>query len=528
MSRIGRNIVWLMISQLATWVVSLVTLLVIPDLLGDKDYGTFGFVVTYIAYFTLAAGLGTSTYLTREVARDHSVMGPYVYNAAVMKIVMVTGLSIAALGLGAVLGYSDDTLLLIGMGCVGMLFVVLNEIFTSALAGVERMAKPAMWGVVQVYFQSVAGILVLVIGWGLPAFVAVQSFSPLIPMVACGVLVWPYVRDHRQLDGAAWKLLFVGGVPLLVLTAFNLLYGTMDIPILYGISGEDTVGWYSLAYRWVGIPIFVSTAVVAAYFPSFSAHGVNVGQEFANLVNRAVKLVLLVTVPAAVGLAIVADELVSLFYDPEWRPTIPVMRVLAFHVPIAAVDTVLAMALIAANRLNKYLIVAGTAALLNPLVCVWAIHVTEDRYNNGAIGAAAVTLGTEVYILIGALLLKSSGVFDRATTRSAIAVMAASAVMAVPVILTDALPLLVRIAIGVVAYGAASIAFGSISVGDLRRAAQQAVQAVGGRRATTIVDPGSDHSASDTGAGDASDLGGDLHAEPGGQDRDRSGERVGE
>ena len=189
--------------------------------------------------------------------------------------------------------------LLIAISCAGMLPYLLTEVFFGALAGMQRMARPAMWLVVQVYFQTVFGILVLVLGGGVVAYTIVMSFGVLIPMTATALMVRPFVRGHRVFDFRIWRLLVVGGVPLLALTFFNLLYGTLDVPILHALAGSDPVGWYGVAQRWVGIPIFITTAVVAAYFPAFSLHGNPMTDEFAPLVNRALHIVLFVTIPAS-------------------------------------------------------------------------------------------------------------------------------------------------------------------------------------------------------------------------------------
>ena len=57
-------------------------------------------------------------------------------------------------------------------------------------------------------------------------------------MVATALMVRPFVRGHRVFDFRIWRLLVVGGVPLLALTFLNLIYGTLDVPILHAIVGE--------------------------------------------------------------------------------------------------------------------------------------------------------------------------------------------------------------------------------------------------------------------------------------------------
>ncbi len=123
---------------------------------------------------------------------------------------------------------------------------------------------------------------------------------------------------------------------------------------------------------------------------------------------------LLASVPAAIGLAMVADDLIPALYDPQYDPSIVLIQILAGHVPLAAMDTVLAVALIASNRQSRYLWVSVGAAVFNPIACVVLIHWANDRYGNGAIGAAIVTVATELIVMVGAIVLRVPGVLDRA------------------------------------------------------------------------------------------------------------------
>ena len=102
---------------------------------------------------------------------------------------------------------------------------------------------------------------------------SIFSLAVGVPGVLAGCLLRRYLAVRCTGDPSVVRSLVRGGIPLMALTIFNLIYGTIDVPILGFITDNVQVGWYSLAYRWVGIPIFVATAVVSAYFPRFSAHG---------------------------------------------------------------------------------------------------------------------------------------------------------------------------------------------------------------------------------------------------------------
>ena len=222
-------------------------------------------------------------------------------------------------------------------------------------------------------------------------------------------------------------------------------------------------------------------------------------ERFPRLVNRAVNLVLLVSVPGAVGIWLIAPSLIRDFYQSDYENSIVLLRILAIHVPLAAMDTVLATALIAADRLKRYVIVAGIAAVITVPAFVIAIKITEDRYDNGAIGASIVTVATEVFIMVGALVLRPKGVLDGPAIVANLRIVAAAAAMIPVLLLAGSLPLAIQIVLGAVTYAAAALLFRAISPG--RCAAHPGAGAWSGRP--------------------AADAGGGRHAAPGPRSRGR-------
>jgi O-antigen/teichoic acid export membrane protein len=173
-------------------------------------------------------------------------------------------------------------------------------------------------------------------------------------------------------------------------------------------------------------------------------------------------------VPCAIGLTLVADDLIHLLYDAEFDSAIPVMRILAPQVPLAAMDTVLATALIASNRMRQYLFVSIGAAIFNPIACVFLIHWSVDRYANGAIGAAIVTVLTELIVMIGAIVLKSKGVLDREASWLSIRTIAAALLMVPALLLIDGWGLAAKVAFGAIIYGVGLLVFRAVSVAEIR------------------------------------------------------------
>ena len=486
MNVVGKNLVWMFISQVLTWLITIAVITRIPDVLGAAEFGDFSYSIGFTRFVALGAGLCNQAFLTREVARDRTFEDSRIFNTVLMKIALTLAFSVLALLVAVLVGNRGDVLLMIAIACGGLLIAGPGQMLASALAGTERIAKPAMWTTVQVYAQGLLAVLfVSVLGWGVVAFANITALTALIPTVACAVMMWPHMRGHLQIDWRYWRWVAAGSIPLLTLSTFNLIYSAINIPILHRISGSDDVGWFSLGQRWVAIPVFAVTAVIAAFFPSLSAHGASRSPEYVQLVNRGLRLVFFLTVPAAVGIALTATNLMHYFYGDEFDEALPVMRILAIPLPLAAINTVLASALIAANKTRGYIVTSAVAAVLTPIGCVIAITLTENAFGNGALGAAIMAAVTESIVVAGVVLIRPRGVLDRNTLAQFGRVAAASALMIPAVLFASQAGLFVSVLVGIVTYAIGVILFGVVSVDEARRVWRH-VKAVVGRRRGSV------------------------------------------
>jgi O-antigen/teichoic acid export membrane protein len=216
------------------------------------------------------------------------------------------------------------------------------------------------------------------------------------------------------------------------------------------------------------MPAFLAASVATAFFPALSAQNVHIPEVFARTANRALHLVVLVATPAAIGIAVLAGPFIQMLYGPEFEQAVPLMRILALHIPIVGMDIVLGTVVVAADRQRQWVIVGVIAALFNPLLNLAAIPLTEQAFGNGAIGAAVITVFTELILMIGALRLRPAGVLDPITSRTLVRIGAASLCMVPVLMVLHDLPLGVLVVVGVLTYGVASLALRTISLSELR------------------------------------------------------------
>jgi O-antigen/teichoic acid export membrane protein len=145
------------------------------------------------------------------------------------------------------------------------------------------------------------------------------------------------------------------------------------------------------------------------------------------------------------------------------------VAILATTLPLVGVNMIVGSALTAQDRQRQWAFAGVAAAILNPAANFIAIPYTQTELGNGAIGAAAVTALTEVFLLLAGQYLLPRGVLDLATLYSALRCLLAGLTMAAVVWLARDLPFLITVPIGALVYGAASLILKTVSIGDVQR-----------------------------------------------------------
>lgn len=411
-NRVVRNIMALLVNQCGTWAVTLVTTLVVLPYLGGERWGLFAFIQAYAAFFAVGMALGTGTYLTWRIAREPHIAGRLTFNTLLMQVPLAVISIVAAL---ALLPHLDGSTLTFQLGALILLttgVTALTATCTAALAGLQIMRPPAFINLVSATLGTVLMVICVVQNRGLLAFATVGLVTQIGTLVVFLIYTQRTIGLECHIDLRLWRTIALGGMPFFTWAVVLLFYGQIDITMLKVMVGNTEVGWYSAANRIVSIPIFLPTIVITAILPALSReHDAN-SPRFRELASRSLRLLMAVGIPVAAGTIMVAGSLGPLLRFPvSFNQMGPLITILALNMPMIALDMILGTILIAIGRQRAWTGIGIISAFFNPLANLWAIPFTEHAFGNGAIGAACVTLATEVLMFIGALALKPRSVF---------------------------------------------------------------------------------------------------------------------
>jgi len=457
------------LSQVVTWSSSLLLVLVLPTYLGDVGFGKMSVAFFLASVIGLTSDLGANSFLTKDIARQDvkETAGLYVYNALLLRLPLVAvGCLLGVIFVNA-LDYDSQTRAVFYVLIPSILLGSITSVFSSALTGIQRI-KPIAWSgaLSKVVYSATLAILVMN-GYGVVAAAAVSNLSSVMMFL----IVLSYARTsvplHIRLDPVICKAIFYGGLPFLVWQASLFVYGQIDILQLSLMSNEAVVGWYSAAYQLVFIPAFIPTIIMTALFPLLSKLAQTERAAFISVTRRCVNFMVLAVLPISVGTAILAPAIVDLFgYPAEFDNSIPLIAILAFVVPSAAVGTALGTCLNALDRQRQWAVVGVFAAILNPLMNFLAIPLAASHFDNAAIGASITSNISEYLMLAAALWLLPRDVLSRAELKNLALCLVAGGIMAACVWPLRAGNIGISVLVGAGVYAMASLALGTVRLGD--------------------------------------------------------------
>ncbi len=464
---IARSVMGLLSAQAISWTSSIVGLAMVPRYLGPQDFGLFATALTITAVLATFATFGTTLHVVKGSARDPGMAATLFVQSVLLRSAICSALGLALLP-AAWLWIDHESGLTVLMLVVtgGLLYLIADAGITGMQANHE-VGRPAVVRSVLFTVSQFATAGVLLLGGGIVSVAVIHAVTAGTVAIASTTLFWRRFGGPVSVTLAGLLGLARAGRPYLVWDVALMIYQSVGQLILASLVGTIAVGLYAFGYRLMSIPLLIPNIVSSATYPSLAAAAHRDDEHFSSILTGALRLGIVGAMPAAAGLLVLAPDLTSHLAGAEYTNATPVVMVLATLVPFAAVDTILASALLALDRQSVWARMGWVAAAFNPSINLLLIPLAERWWTNGAIGAATATLLTELLMTAAALFLMRRYLrreIAHVLFRTLIATVVMSASVAVVNRLAGPWP---AMPVGVVTYVLAAYAVGLVRTQDV-------------------------------------------------------------
>ncbi len=387
--RIARNLFWSVTGKIVTILGSLIVGIVVARYLGPAQYGLMNYVISVITIFTIFAQFGFDLIEIREEARKPLLRDYIIGTAFYLRII----LALITLGLIAIYVFTYETdvfvrklVLIYSISVILSAFLVVRNHFT-ALVWNEYVVKTEI-------SRTIIGIIIkLVLLW----FKASLIWFVWALVIDAFLLASGYALSYRKLIDSPrlWRFhpriaryLIKQSFPLLLSGAAIVIYQRIDQVMLGNMLDKASVGYYSIAVRFVELLIFIPTIISQTVAPilirNYQDNRIAYQKNSIIFMNITTWL----TVFPAILISLVSFPIVYYTFGKQYLPAVPILSIMSFKAIGAALAQTSGQLIIVEKKQNW----VSLRNVIGCIVCVILNYILIRKYN--VTGAAVVSIIT--------------------------------------------------------------------------------------------------------------------------------------
>lgn len=384
------------LNQLSAVLFPVITFPYVSRVLLPENVGKVSFAQALVSYFVMFAMIGIPIYGTREVARIRDdILG---LKKLVIELFLInSSTTVISLTLYIIFVFSSQK--------------ALSDPYLFAVCAIPIICAPFsflhfMQGTEEFVFITLRSVLIRLISL-LCVFIFVNTVEDyrlyaFISASALGVSNFINTTFVLKKVGFDWSfsdslLIFKHVKPIFAvfsLAAVISIYTEMDKVMLGYLSGDSDVGYYTVADRLIKVVVILVTSFGAVLLPRVSYYlENNLLDEYRDIIDFSLKVVLFLALPAAIGLFVLADPLVSIFAGSNYTESVMLMRIMAANIVLIAISNFFGYQILYPHNKEKLLIQSVfMGAMVNVILNTMLIPILRAE------GAALATLISELMV----------------------------------------------------------------------------------------------------------------------------------
>jgi PST family polysaccharide transporter len=400
-----RGALWNSIAYWASRLALLPTTVVLARLLSPEEFGLVALGLLVVTYLDVLRQFGISSALIQWPEDNDRVASAAFWLSLVSGTLIAAGAMVLAPMIAGFFRQPDLTSIL---RVLSLAFVVdsVSGVYEARIRKrlqFQRRVGPELG---RALVKGVTAIVLAILGFGVWSLVLAQVASSSV----AAALYWWVGRwtPSFQFDWSIARSLCRYGAQYAMFALLAVVVKDVDYLIIGRRMSAEALGYYTLAFRLPELTIlgicYVFSQTLFPVFSRLQAERLRLAGAFA----KTVRLLLLVTLPLGVGMALVAPELVRVVFSEKWVPAIPAMRWLALYASVIAVGFVAGDVYKAVGRTGLLNVLAlGKLGITAPVIWLAGSHGIE-AVALAQFGVASVVVAVEVVVVLRILDVASA------------------------------------------------------------------------------------------------------------------------
>jgi O-antigen/teichoic acid export membrane protein len=325
---------WIGLSRLGAAAAEFVRGIVFIRFLQPDDFGLMGVVALVLAGLNVVSETGVNVLIIQrpgEISR-------YLDTAWTIKFLRGWGMALLVyLTAPLVASFYQDEQLTPILRVISLSFIIsgLDNFGAQLLNRELEFKKPALYGLVVNVLNAILGLILVFFlrnVWALVAFHIISS----ITIVIMAYRLSPY-RPRFAFDRDVAKEAFRFGRHIFLSNILIYLVTQGDDAFVGKFLGLTALGYYTRAYFLSNTPATHITQLVSSLTLAGYSRLQDDPVRLRSVYMKTLKLIAITTIPAGLGLLVLAHPIVNILFGERWLPIVPAMQILCIFGMLRAI-----------------------------------------------------------------------------------------------------------------------------------------------------------------------------------------------
>ncbi|MBI4451959.1 flippase [Candidatus Woesearchaeota archaeon] len=387
-----RNTGILVAGELLSRALSLVLIVVIARTLNESGLGKYSFVFAFVGIFSIFSDLGSTLYITKEIARNNSLAKEYLGKVFVAKLILAAISSLVPILIIFLTGQAAEIKAGVMLAAAAMFMYYIAFPFRAVVNAYEVQSYQSLYVLAERLIAFALGTFVLFKGYGLTALLIVLVFSNASSwLIICRLVSKNLVGFKPQLDWAFIKSVLKKSSPFWFTTIFMTIYFKIDTVMLSFMQDYAVTGLYNAAYKIIDTLAFIPFVVVTVAFPVMSKFHKKDAVMLSAVYKKSFYYLSLLALPLGIGVTVLAERIILLIYDKSFINSAIALQILIWALVLMFVNYLMGFLLNSIDKQKAFTLVTGLTAAFNVILNLIIIPVYSYK------GAAIATVSAELF-----------------------------------------------------------------------------------------------------------------------------------
>jgi O-antigen/teichoic acid export membrane protein len=318
---------------------------------GKESIGQYSFAMALTGFFAIFSAFGFYHITIKEINNRIESFSSFfgrVFSSRLILSIIALGVLLLVLPF---LPFTAETTFIIALIGVYQLF---SRLFDGCLAAFIAHEDMHFAALLDVSFKCAIASAAIIISMNTVRFLLVIGTLPTVSFafifLAYYLVKWNY--GSPKLTMSLFKLTgIIRKASPYAISAFLMnLYSRFSVVLLGFLLGTVEAGAYNVAYRFIIVIMIIPQLAADSIFPSAARLYLYSIKDFAIFYTRVMNFLIIIGLPAAAGLSLIAPDLVRLIFGQAFAQSALVLRLLAALLFLGSFNPVLGVFLMSCGR----------------------------------------------------------------------------------------------------------------------------------------------------------------------------------